>query len=234
MKMKFLTVVILSIGLNLNAQQLTTGLSYNYIYSKQLDKAIQTYNFSQPFLTKKQPLFINGLNASLAYVFSNEKQFKHGIHLSYSNFRSLASNENFNNLLNLHFINLDYLFHYENEEKFKKLYAELSAGFTGSGLYRKINGDAFEYDDKKSKSLGVGAAISLKIGYYLIQKSKSSLSSFVCLGYTPYLFAPKNEEVLNATKELTGKNWTGILNIQIGLKYHLKRLNKNDSNGSSR
>ena len=103
---KLYGIFLLVLSINLTAQELKLDLSYKYIYSKQWDRAIQTYNFSRPFLTKKQPLLMNGLNTSLSYVFKNEKHFKHGINLSYSYFRSSAENENFNNSLNLHFINL--------------------------------------------------------------------------------------------------------------------------------
>ena len=79
------------------AQELKTDLSYNYLYSNEWDKAIQTYNFSRPFNTERQPLINHGLNASLSYIFESNKNFKHGVNLSYSYFRSSAENENYEN-----------------------------------------------------------------------------------------------------------------------------------------
>jgi hypothetical protein len=216
-----LSLLILSISAP--AQELKLDLSYKYIYSNQWDKIIQTYNFSRPFLTEKQPLLMSGLNTSLSYIFKNEKHFKHGINVSYSYFRSSAENGNFNNSLNLHFINLGYLLHYENSDKWKGVYSELIVSVTSIGLFRNLNGEPFEYDETKSKAFGIGGDINLKCGYYLKLKNNSYLSPFLSIGYTPYLYSPNTEAVINQTKGLTSKNWTGILKTQIGLTFHIKK-----------
>lgn len=224
-----LSLLILSISAP--AQELKLDLSYKYIYSNQWDKIIQTYNFSRPFLTEKQPLLMSGLNTSLSYIFKNEKHFKHGINLSYSYFRSSAENGNFNNSLNLHFINLGYLLHYENSDKWKGVYSELIVSVTSSGLFRNLNGEPFEYDETKSKAFGIGGDINLKCGYNLKLKNNSYLSPFLSIGYTPYLYSPNTEAVINQTMGLTSKNWTDLLTTQIGLTFHIKKqtndLNKN-------
>ncbi|MFM7758273.1 MAG: hypothetical protein ACKO6J_05000 [Crocinitomicaceae bacterium] len=214
---------LLILSISAPAQELKLDLSYKYIYSNQWDKIIQTYNFSRPFLTEKQPLLMSGLNTSLSYIFKNEKHFKHGINLSYAYFRSSAENGNFNNSLNLHFINLGYLLHYENSDKWKGVYSELIISVTSSGLFRNLNGEPFEYDETKSKAFGIGGDINLKCGYYLKLKNNSYLSPFLSIGYTPYLYTPNTEAVINQTKGLTSKNWTGILTTQIGLTFHIKK-----------
>lgn len=135
------------------AQEFKINASYEYLYSRQWDKVIQTYNFSRPFLTERQPLLMNGLNTSISYVFKNEKHFKHGINLAYAYFRSSAENVNFKNTLNLHFINLGYLLHYESVEKWKGLYSDLIISLTSSGLFRKVNGKPFVNDEKKLRLL---------------------------------------------------------------------------------
>ena len=122
---KLYGIFLLVLSINLTAQELKLDLSYKYMYSNQWDKMIQTYNFSRPFLTEKQPLLMSGLNTSLSYIFKNKKHFKHGINLSYSYFRSSAENKNLNNSLNLHLINLGYLLHYQNPEKWKNIYSLL-------------------------------------------------------------------------------------------------------------
>ena len=215
-------ILLLHIGFAI-AQEFKIDASYEYLYSGQWDKAIQTYNVSRPFLTEKQPLLMNGLNTSISYVFENEKHVKHGINVSYAYFRSSAENENFNNMLKLHFINLGYIFHYENAEKSKGLYADLIISATSSGLFRHINGNPFEYDETTSRAFGIGGDICLKAGYYLTLKNNFYLSPFLSIAYTPYLYSPNSEAVINQTKELTSKNWTGILTTQIGLTFHLKR-----------
>ena len=215
-------ILLLHIGFA-RAQEIKMDASYEYLYSRQWDKAIQTYNVSRPFLKEKQPLLMNGLNTSISYVFENEKHVKHGINVSYAYFQSSAENENFNNMLKLHFINLGYILHYENAEKSKGLYADLIISATSSGLFRHINGNPFEYDETTSRAFGIGGDICLKAGYYLTLKNNFYLSPFISIAYTPYLYSPNSEAVINQTKELTSKNWTGILTTQIGLTFHLKR-----------
>jgi meiotically up-regulated gene 157 (Mug157) protein len=218
----FSSVLLLHIGCTI-AQEFKLDASYEYMYSGQWDKAIQTYNVSRPFLTEKQPLLMNGLNTSISYVFKNEKHLKHGINLSYAYFQSSAENENFNNILQLHFINLGYILHYENKEKSKGLYSDLIISATSSGLFRRINENPFVYDETTSKAFGIGGDICLKAGYCLTLKNNYFLSPFISIGYIPYLYSPNSEAVINQTKELTNKNWTGILRTQIGLTFHLKR-----------
>jgi hypothetical protein len=224
------TLVLLSLLLLkfsfLIAQEFKTDLSYNYLYSNEWDKAIQTYNFSRPFNTERQPLINQGLNAALSYIFESNKNFKHGVNLSYSYFRSFAENENFENNLNLHFLNLGYVLHYESNEKFKGVYTDLIISAKSSGLFRYVNGEPFDYDETTSKAFGIGADICLKTGYYLKLKSKMYVSPFISIAYTPYLYSPNNEAVINQTRGLSSKNWTGILTTQIGLTFHIRQQQK--------
>ena len=209
------------------AQEFKIDVSYNYLHSYQWDKAIQTYNFSRPTFAEKQPLLIHGLNSSLSYIFKSTKNLNHGINVSYSFFRSWAENENFENILNLHFINIGYVLHYEKKEKWKGVYTDLIISAKSSGLFRGINGEPFEYDESTSKAFGIGGDICLKTGYYLKLKKKTFLSPFISVAYTPYLYSPNTEAVINQTKSLTGENWTGILTTQIGLSFHISREQNN-------
>ncbi|GAB4457280.1 MAG: hypothetical protein OHK0036_20880 [Bacteroidia bacterium] len=204
------------------AQEFKTDVSYKYMFANQWDKAIQTYNFSRPFISEKQPLLMHGLNASISYIFKSSKNLRHGINLCYSYFRSSSKNENLENVLNLHSLNLGYILHYENSNKLKGLYTDLIISATSSGLFRKVNGEAFEYDDTKSKAFGIGGDITLKLGYCVKLKNKNYLSPFIAFGYTPYLYSPNTEALINQTKGLVGKNWTGILTTQIGLTFQIR------------
>ena len=204
------------------SQEFKIDISYKYLQSFQLDKAIQYYNFSRPTFTEAQPLFIHGLNSSVSYVFKSSKNLKHGFNVSYSYFRSYADNENFINSLNLHFLNLGYILHYENQEKLKGLYTDLIISATSSGLFRNLNDEPFIYDESESKAFGIGADVNVKLGY-LKMNSKSFLSPFIAIAYTPYFFSPNNEAVINQTKGLASKNWTGILSAQVGLSFYLKK-----------
>ena len=206
-----------------SAQEWKADVSYKYMYSNQLDKSIQTYNFSRPLLTEKQPLLMNGINTSISYIFKNERNLKHGLNVNYAYFRSSAENENFNNTFNLHFLNLGYILHYENAEKWKGLYSDLIISATSSVILRKINGEPFVYDETRSKAFGIGGDVQLKFGTYINLKNKSYISPFISLSYTPYLFSPNNEAVINQTKGLITNNWTSIVSAQIGLAFHLRQ-----------
>jgi hypothetical protein len=205
------------------AQEIKFDVSYNYLQAQQWDKAIQTYNFNRPFLSEKQPLLINGINTSISYIFKNEKKIKHGLNLSYAYFRSSAENENFDNTFNLHFANLGYLIHYENQNTFKGLYTDFILSASSSLISRNVNGEPFLYDETLSKGIGIGGNLHLKFGYSFHLKNKSYLSPFIALVYTPYLYSPNHEAVINQTKGLTSKNWTGIVATQVGLSYHISR-----------
>ena len=209
------------------AQEFRTDISYKYIFANKWDKAIQTYNFSRPFLEKKQPLLMHGLNASVSYIFKSSSSLKHGINISYNYFKSSAENENLKNILNLHFLNLGYIIHYENNEKTKGLYTDLIISAVSSGLFRNVNDEPFEYDEARAKAFGIGGDLSIRAGYYLKLKNKIYLSPFVLVGYTPYIYSPNSEAVINQTKGLVSNNWTGIFTTQVGLTFHI-RQHQND------
>lgn len=205
----------------LMAQEFNLAVSYKYLWANQWDKAIQTYNFSRPFLEKKQPLLVSGVNASVTYLFKSSKKFKHGIALSHAYFRSLAENENLNNQLNLHLLNLGYVLHYQHPEKFKRIYLDLLFSATSSGLFRKVNGNFLEDEGNRLRAYGIGGDITLKIGHDIKLKSKTTLSPFIAIGYTPYFYSPNTEAVINQTKGLATKNFTGIVTGQVGVAIHI-------------
>jgi hypothetical protein len=204
------------------AQEFKVDIAYNYLYSKQWDKAIQTYNFSRPFLKEQQPLLMNGINLSSSYIFKSNKNVHHGIIMSYSYFGSKAENINLVNKLNLHFLNIGYIIHYENLEKIKLYYFDLTIAPISSFLFRKVNEEPYVYDDKKMKAIGVGGNLGFKIGYYLPLKNSCKVSPYISINYTPYLYSPNTETVINQTKALLAKKWTSILSLQIGVSVHIK------------
>ena len=102
-------LIFLFLFIDAQSQEIEVDLSYKYIFANNWDKAIRTYNFSRPFLTEKQPVFMHGINASASYIFKSENKFKQGINTSYSHFTSYAENVNFVNQYNLHFFNLGYM-----------------------------------------------------------------------------------------------------------------------------
>jgi hypothetical protein len=216
-------MLVLIVSKHVFSQELKVDLSYKYLYANQWDKAVQTYNFSRPFLSEKQPLFQNGIKSSFSTIFKNDKDLKHGMQMSYSYFRSSAENVEFNNTLRLHFLDMGYLMHYENTEKWKGIYADIVVSVSSSGLFRYVNDEPLIIDESSSKALGVGVELNLKLGYCVQLKHNQCLSPFISLGCTPYFYYPLMEGVINQTNGLSSKSWTGILSAQLGLSYHLKR-----------
>ena len=201
--------------------QFGMDVSYKQMYSSQWDRAIQTYNLSRPFLSEKQPLLTQGVNLAFFHLTKTDKKFKHGVNLSYSFFRSTALNENLENTINLHFLQLGYMVCYENVAKSPGLYCDMIVSAISSGLFRKVNGELFQFDGITAKAMGIGCNLDLKIGYHVKWKNETFLSPFVSVGYTPYLYSPNGEVILNQTKGLTSKAWTGIATTQVGVKLHL-------------
>lgn len=205
----------------LMAQELNLAVSYKYLWANQWDKAIQTYNFSRPFLEKKQPLLAHGINTAASYLFKSTKKIKHGMQLSHAYFRSVAENENFHNQFNAHLLNLGYLLRYQHPERFKKMYADVIISATASALFRKVNGVFVENDGNKVRAYGIGGAVMLKFGYQVKLTNNINLSPMVAVGYTPYLYSPNAEVVINQTKGLATKNFTGIVTGQVGVAMHI-------------
>jgi len=222
MKIIIVSIVLFFMHFNTIAQEFKIDASYNYLFANQWDKAIQTYNFSRPFNYERQPLFMHGLTSSGTYIFKSPKQLKHGINISYSYFNSSSENENLDVKLQLNFLKLAYLLHYEYQEKLKNLYTDFIFSATTSALFRNVNGEPFIYDEEKSKAFGIGGDISIKMGYFMKFKNKNGLSPFVLIACTPYFYSPNTEAVINQTKGLTSKSSTAIISAQMGMAFHIK------------
>ena len=204
------------------AQEIETDLSYKYMFASNWDKAIQTYNFSRPFLTEKQPLFMHGMNASVSYIFKSENKFKQGINASYSHFSSYAENVNFVNQYNLHFFNVGYILRHESTGSLKGLCTDFILSASSSALFRNVNDEPFIYDDTRSKAFGIGGDLSVRTSYSFNIKNKIRLSPFFQVGYTPYLFSPNTEAVINQTTGLLAPNFTDVFSSQVGVRFIMK------------
>ena len=207
-------------SINGRSQIVTTSVSYEYFYSRTMDKIVQTYNFDRPFLQNKQPLFSNGINASFSYFGKREKRWSHGLYSSYTLVQSFAENQNFTNRFLFHLIDLGYSARYQDSSKFGGFYSELQISSKWSGLFRRTNGEPFISDSTRSHSFGVGGTISFVVGYSFKLKNKSSISPIFQLSCTPYIYAPNTESVINCTKGLISKTWQTFFYSRIGIVYH--------------
>lgn len=61
----------------------------------------------------------------------------------------------------------------------------------------------------------------IKLAYSAVNRDKHHLLPFVYAGFMPYVYAPKNEAVINATQELYTKNYMNALHLRVGLAYEL-------------
>jgi hypothetical protein len=174
-------------------------------------------------LSVKQPLLIHGLSANADFILPSAGKISHGINLVYRYFRSAAENENFNAVLNLHFLNPGYFLHWENPEKQNHFYFDAGLSVTMGVLFRKVNDEILRNDEKSIKAFGIGAELNFKAGYQVKLNEKLVVSPFMKIGYVPFFYSPIGEALLNQTKELTGKDWTGILTFQVGILVHLKK-----------
>jgi hypothetical protein len=220
MKIRFALLFLLLCGNCCFAQQFALGLSYNYMYSNQLDKAVQTYNFSRPYLDEKQPLFIHGIGAEASFLFRSEKKIRSGILVNYSHHQTSAENQDFNVALRLQMMNLGYVLHYQMKEKFKQGYVDLAFCSTLGQLSKHVNDEAVLIDDKKMRAYGFGGSIKLGIGCIYYFGASHAIAPFFKLDYAPFLRFAQAEAVVNQTTELSSKKNSSVLGFQTGLKFH--------------
>lgn len=201
----------------LSAQRYSFGVAYSSINAEQWNTAIQTYNFSRPFLTKPQPTLTHGVQVEAAYYLPAKRDAASGINLAYSLHTSLAENENLTAALHLHLLQLGYFRQLPLLGKFPKMNIQAGVSIQAGGLFRNINGEALVYDDANAKALGIGANIRLRAAYQIKNKGKFNWQPYLQIGYTPYYYTPQTEAIINQTTDLYIKSSTAITALQIGL-----------------
>lgn len=205
-------------------QDVSIGIGYSYLLAKQWDKAIQTYNFSRPFIVQKQPLLTNGVTIYSSYLFRSGKWYQNGIYLSYSYFNSSSANENLSNSLHLHFVKPGYLFHFENVKRLNNFSANIVIAAHLGTLNRRMNRNINISDDNKTTAFGIGGSIDIMCAYRCLKiNHQLAMSPYARAGFTPFFYAPGFETLLNQTKSLASKASTEILNMEVGIVLSRKR-----------
>ena len=220
--MKNLFFCLLFMSLNSYSQETHIGFSYEYLYCPQFDKAIQTYNFDRPFLNEKQPLFLNGINTNINHTFKNDKNYKQGVSVGYSYFRSEADNVNFNKILNLHLVQIGYVLNFKNAKRFKGFYETIQINCVLGGLFKNINDSPAYIEEKRVKSLGIGGEIKGLLGYNF--KKISRLSPFISMIYSPYYYSPNSEALLNDTKGLIKFSYLNYFKMNVGIIFKISKI----------
>lgn len=203
-------------------QELSVGAGYQYMYSAAWDKAIQTYNFSRPFLEEKQPLLTHGSYLESSYFFKSEKSLRSGIKLNYSFTRSRADNSNFDVRLNLNQLQLGYSLRYIVESRWQAYIIEGDVFIHSTLLSRRTNGELDVRDgNEKNRAHGIGGGLALTAFSTLAIKESKLLFPFFGISYSPYLRTEKSEIVLNQTDGLVKKQ-NRILTFKIGIRVNIK------------
>ncbi len=215
----FCFILILStVTFNAFSQRLSIGVNYAYLLNPKWDKMIQTYNFNHPFLNEKQPLLMNGISADVNYFFKSEKKIKKGLNLSYSNYRSYTENTSFNCKINLHLIDLGYfikLNHFDSQKAYSLIGIDANLG----GIFKQINDNGTQFEEKRAKGLGIGGSLKYKFAYKFKLGEKHSLSPYFNINYSPYYFSPNTEMILNNTKTIVSKNYSTFVQFKIGVAF---------------
>ena len=211
----FVTSLVLLCASSLFAQGYTAAISYGYLHAPEWNKAIQTYNFSRPFLDTPQPLLSTGVQASLEFPL-NPRGNSH-LMLDLAWYRSSAENPNFAATLNQYLLEVGYLRHLFSDQLPDQFSVKAGVAIVGGALLRSINGEPLVYDESNANALGIGGGVRLNVSYDLIDNGKVSVGPFLGAQYTPYYYAPKTEAILNQTTGLTGKEWTSILGGRVGI-----------------
>jgi hypothetical protein len=201
------------------AQEDHFALHYAYIWSPRLDRSIQTYNATRPFLGNAQPLLQHGIGCEYGHLFPGARTFRSGIGVTYGFFTSKATNEGFKNTFNLNLLAVDYTLRYTHGDQWRRLALEGSVGLLGTGLFRRVNEAPLDEDGLRIKAYGFGAQVGIRSTFLLHQGVRARWSAYGGVRFCPYLWNPNAEVVLNQTKGLVGEPWTTATQGELGIRY---------------
>ena len=224
MRLRFVCVLCALMTIQLaSAQEWNVELGYQYLYANQWDKAVQTYNFSRPFIATKQPLLAHGSYFGGQYYFASQKKIHAGLKLNHSYYRSMAENPGLTATLRLQLLELGYVLRYEAPDKSNKFYFDLALSAITSHMTRSVNEEGLMIDEQRLRAWGIGGKLDLVAGYNLSSQKRYTLSPFAGLGYVPYFWSPQTEAVINQTRTLSGKENTSMLTWKIGMRMRLTK-----------
>lgn len=219
--MRSLVLLLTAISLLANtpatAQEWSLGVGYRYMYAAQWDKIIQTYNTSRPFLKEKQPLLVNGTLAEISYHFKSKKKLGSGINLGHSYVGSSVSNEGFSTKLSLHLVDLGYTMRFR--PKPKSLEYELGIAAIAHILSSHVDGETLKIDDKAYRSYGIGGKLQATVLYRFQLTDAWTILPFIGLSYSPYIYSPRTEPLINQTDGLINGKRATLLTGQAGLRF---------------
>lgn len=218
---------------NAQSQEFGISVSYQYLYAKEWNKAVQTYNFSRPFLTEKQPLLKHGIRLGAYYLFDTSKPFAWGPSVSISLHQSRADNNNFNINLQSFLMDLGMKLQYRPRlgDAASPLYMGITPHLTGLGLYRKLDGDVIIVEDDEEeempvRSLGMGFGFNFQLGYDLNLGKGLIVSPLLGVDYSPMVWGNRSDVVFNEASVGDLKTSTSMVRWQLGLSMRMQPQQK--------
>ncbi|MFT5823566.1 MAG: hypothetical protein ACI8ZM_004828 [Crocinitomix sp.] len=223
MKTSLLILFTLAFGA-VQSQTVRIDFGYSHLYSPQLDRVVQTYNFSRPNLTEKQPFIQHGIISSATVYFKRNENLKSGFSGKHAYFSSSASNPNAVIKLRYHMFDLGYALNYSKPSS--KLYGELGIFATFGSLTKRINGERFISDDLPVHSFQFGGLINLNLGYLLTVHERMKIAPFIGANFAPYFSKGQSESVINQTSTLVDEAYTTFFRFEFGCSIYYDHVKK--------
>lgn len=200
-------------------QHIGFAAQYEWIKAQSWEQAIQTYNFSRPFLEERQPLLQNGFRLSAYYMFRSLASITYGPTADFSIHRSRAENDNFDIGIQSSTFSIGPMLRYQ--EPGQALFISAAPKFRLGFLTRRLNGEIITIEeDEENDPLRVvvaGFGIDAQIGYQFYFGEKATLAPQLNFGFDPILSGERSPLIFNEafTTELDTK--TSVWRLGAGI-----------------
>lgn len=205
------------------AQELSFDFAYSYLQAKTWNQAVQSYNFSRPFLEEKQPLLRHGPGFGMHIIWPKEQKLNHGISAVYNSLLSTAENPNYNISVKAKFLDIGYLARFKNKPSEMNGWSwEVRADLKSTMLSRHLNDEIvkIENDDEETllRTFGAGFQLEARLGHTSGFGRRQAWTKFIGVYYSPYTWAYRSELVFNESS--TGlKSSTSFYGFRAGFSF---------------
>lgn len=199
---------------------------YSYMYPKEWDKIVQTYNWARPWLSNKQPLLASGFTAGIVYAYDATKGFRFTQELKFSKYTSIAANDNYNLSLTTNFARYSigfevypFIIANNNVEPWKRyFFIGLSPGasFMWGGM--KFNEEVLELDREPYRPLNITPTIGAYTGYKFDVNHKFSIIPVIGMTFLPIARMKDFDIALHGTSLPELKTQTLMFDVFAGFK----------------
>ena len=228
--MRWIILIILLPVLNvcdLQGQSWEFHAGYQNVTAKQWNRAIQTYNFSRPFLEEKQPNLAGAAQVGMSYLFKNKTPFRYGPGIQYAMVRSTAENGGETDRIQVQWPEL--VFHFRYYYSFRDsasgpsnaLYIETAPGFSILTMERRIDGELQTVDDTEQRFTGYGVALHTQVGFSWRVSEKLALEPYFSYTYDPLINIPESPVLINQTENFDLREGTSAGRLRLGLAIRL-------------